>query len=371
MLEFDSDDAMIEREMPKEPNMSGGQIIPVRLLLDTCVWLDMAGNEANEPLLGALETLCDQQIVKVVVPSLVRDEFYRNKERVARESGRSLAGVLRRARVAVWTHGERRKRRTAAAVLDDIEHRLNNSPDNAAQAIRRIEKLFAKSVACENNDEAILRASTRALEKRAPFHNGRNNFADALIFELYAQMVESGKGRCVFVTHNVKDFSAPNADQRHPHPDIAPSFSRIKSRYFIKLIDALRALRPMQFAEAMFEHELTMEPRKASEISEAITELTDRVWYDRHMVAEYKIQTGRTKVIPANEFGPQHYRDSAHSRLIVDDVWAGAQKAARKMEKKYGKDNLGPYSKFEWGMINGKLSALRWVLGDDWDMLDT
>ncbi len=36
-----------------------------------------------------------------------------------------------------------------------------------------------------------------------------------------------------------------------------------------------------------------------------------------------------------------------------------------------GKDNLGPYTDFEWGMINGKLSALRWVLGDEWDMLDT
>jgi hypothetical protein len=26
---------------------------------------------------------------------------------------------------------------------------------------------------------------------------------------------------------------------------------------------------------------------------------------------------------------------------------------------------------FEWGMINGKLSALRWVLGSECDFLDT
>jgi hypothetical protein len=157
-----------------------------------------------------------------------------------RESGRSLAGVLKRARVAIWTHGDKRKRRNAAAVLDDIEHNLNNSPDNTAQAIARIEKIFGKAISYATNAEATLRASDRALQKKAPFHNGRNNFADALILELYGQLVQNGKGRCVFVTHNVKDFSATNADQRLPHPDIAQHFSRIKSRYFIKLIDALR-----------------------------------------------------------------------------------------------------------------------------------
>lgn len=29
------------------------------------------------------------------------------------------------------------------------------------------------------------------------------------------------------------------------------------------------------------------------------------------------------------------------------------------------------YSDFDWGMICGKLSTLRWLLGEDWDSLDT
>ncbi|MFL6354556.1 MAG: hypothetical protein ACJ74Z_22275 [Bryobacteraceae bacterium] len=46
--------------------------------------------------------------------------------------------------------------------------------------------------------------------------------------------------------------------------------------------------------------------------------------------------------------------------------------AAEKLRQRYGKAELeGPYTDVEWGMILGKVSALRWVSGEEWDFLDT
>ena len=99
----------------------------------------------------------------------------------------------------------------------------------------------------------------------------------------------------------------------------------------------------------------------------AIDELVTKVWYNRHQVIQQKIGEGKIKIVDKEIFP---VKDHAR-RPIQRDIWEGALKAAEEVEKKYGLDNLGPWDDFEWGMINGKLSALRWVLGDDWDMLDT
>jgi Restriction endonuclease len=91
--------------------------------------------------------------------------------------------------------------------------------------------------------------------------------------------------------------------------------------------------------------------RSQSEILEAEQEFFDRVWYDRHQMG-----------LEAHESG---------QRPMREDILKAALKAGEEVRKRRGVDNLGPYTDIEWGMVNGKLSALRWVLGDEWDFLDT
>jgi hypothetical protein len=167
--------------------------------------------------------------------------------------------------------------------------------------------------------------------------------------------------------HNIKDFSHPAANNKLPHPDVAACFSRLRSMSFITLGQALRRVQPEQFADLMIEQEWMEEPRRLTEILDAIDLLFNQVWYNRHQVRREKIESDEIKLVE-NESSEDR---RGPERTCQRDIWEGARKSARKLEKRYGLKNLSPWDDFEWGMINGKLSALRWVLGDEWDMLDT
>jgi hypothetical protein len=45
--------------------------------------------------------------------------------------------------------------------------------------------------------------------------------------------------------------------------------------------------------------------------------------------------------------------------------------AMRAIEDRYGREDVGPWDDWGWGFVQGKLAALRWVLGSEWDFLDT
>jgi hypothetical protein len=104
--------------------------------------------------------------------------------------------------------------------------------------------------------------------------------------------------------------------------------------------------------DVAFRHDVQTETlRKVADILAAEGELSDRLWYGRK---------------------PAHGDDS-RLKDTPPDIVKGMREAQRHMEEKYGVEELmkDVASDWNWGFLSGKVSAIRWVLGYEWDMLDS
>ena len=342
----------------------------LHLLVDTCVWLDLAKDYREQPVISALEDLIAAGQIKLIVPQVVLDEFSRNKGRVVEDARRGLQSHFRLVREAVNRFGEDEYRSATVAALNEVDHKIFTGNESAIGSVEQIEKLLTAQLALTTTDAIKCSVTERALAGRAPYHRAKNSVADAILIEVYADMVKNRKSktkRFAFVTHNSKDFSEPNGDRRKPHPDLSNLFWPPRSTYWGSLVDLIKDVGSELLADHDSEFNLSQRPRRLSEILEAENLLFRQVWYNRHWNRRTEIEEGKHQVLPESEYSRTPYLP--HQTL--DTVWARALEAAKKTEDEVGPENLGPWDDFEFGMLNGKLSALRWVLGDDWDMLDT
>lgn len=342
------------------------------VLIDTSVWLDLAEDQKQTPLLDILVDLVSEGRVKLLVPSIVVSEFHKNRSRVAKSSAKSLSTHFNLVKDAIRrADGDKKEKQKVLGYLSDVDHRIPLLGGVAEGTLARIDAILAEAISIDVSDKAKLLAVDRALHHKAPCHHeNKNSVADAMLIETYFECVRAGTAgqRFAFVTHNKHDFSLANGNQKMPHADLARSFSKIKSMYFINLTECLRRIDPMRVTDAMWQNEWEQEPRSLSEMLDATHRLTTQVWYNRHKYRAWQIEKGKLKIVTREEWSRKRL---STQNYIIDEIWKGALRSARKAERELGQGNFGPWTDFEWGMVNGKLSALRWVLGEDWDELYT
>jgi len=342
----------------------------LRLVVDTCVWLDLAKDYREEPVIGALEDLIKAHEIELIAPQIVLEEFERNKARVIEETQRSLQSHFRLVREAVNRFGEDVYKAETLKALNEVDHKIVIKGEAVNDSIERIDKLLRSVPALATTDVIKQRVTERAIANRAPYHRAKNSVGDAILIETYAELVSSNTGKQLeyaFVTHNTKDFSEMNGDRRKPHSDLGSLFESLKSNYWTSMVDVIKWLDPELLADHDSEFNFSQQSRRLSEILEAEHLLFRQVWYNRHWNLRTSIEGGTHHVVAEKDYSRNPYLPDQ----TLDTVWAAALAAAKRTEDEVGLENLGPWDDFEWGMLNGKLSALRWVLGDDWDMLDT
>lgn len=324
----------------------------LHLLVDTSTWLDLAKRRDGQKWIVSLRLLVHWQRVDLLVPTLVLDEFVRNRPRVEASMTASIAERFRLLKTDFDQYGGGDDE--LAAALAGLAHQVPLVGAMTSRNFDDIADLLSKGRHLEPGDVERTGAIRRALDKRAPFHRAKNSVADALIIECYASAssrVNLDLHPHAFVTSNSSDFSLVGGDQRQSHEDLAPLFDHKGSSYALG-VEGLDAVLRVHFAasydELLEESYFEEEPRRLDEIQASEQEFFERISYQRAVNRVYR-EAG-----PGDPTPEQEAQLDARAALL----------AAR-----YG--DAGPYSDFEWGMINGKLSALRWVLGSEWDFLDT
>jgi len=205
-------------------------LVVLRLLIDTSAWLDMATGREGQKWIVPLRVLKAQGKLELLVPALVIEEFDRNRPRSESAITTSVLDRLRQLRRELREYaGDKHEHIWLAETAQHIP--LVNA--TAPQNFREVSELLRAGTVLKPAEPEYARAVQRGLDKRAPFTSDKNSVTDALLIESYASQISRASDHDVyaFVTSNYRDFSAPNGDRRHPHPDLAGLFDGTRSRY--------------------------------------------------------------------------------------------------------------------------------------------
>ncbi len=191
-----------------------------KLILDTSTWLDLA-KPRIEAALVELEKQVEDGITILLTCDIIVQEWEKNKPRILEEVIHSIRSHAKSALKMAELLDENDKR-TLKSIIEKYTTVQAEQERLAEIFFNRVEKLVKGSERFIIKNELKIEMADRALTKQAPFHNSKNNMADALLYYGAIEHVKETTeifSDLIFVTSNHKEFSTPN-DKSKIHPEL-------------------------------------------------------------------------------------------------------------------------------------------------------
>src|SRR5207244_1162826 len=144
-------------------------------------WFDLAKRKDGQRWIVPIRVLNFQKKLELLVPSVVIDEFERNRPRAEAGVTSSVLDRFRQLRKDLHEYGGDER----LEWLEAMSHQVPMVSSGTLQNFAEISELLRTGSRLEPASAEIEAALNRGLEKKAPFHLDKNSAADALIIELY------------------------------------------------------------------------------------------------------------------------------------------------------------------------------------------
>ncbi|RAJ00477.1 hypothetical protein LX64_04183 [Chitinophaga skermanii] len=341
----------------------------VNLILDTNIWLYLANgfdSRSNKlgnlhfELLNEISTLVDQGKIRVFTNDIIIKEWKRNKFATL-EKVKNLENFLDNSKMQMKIMREKlgeEGKSKADDIIKELEKSIEDEIKENKSHIDAVENFLLN-----NTTNIPIKESTRAKvthiaeEKKAPFHNKSNSFADAVIFmsacehfqwqiemqDEYDMVPYFGMERTIFVTNNSDDFCEKKGTSKI-HPDLAQYCVPAKIEVELNLAKALNL---SQSTILKIEEEMKLQNSKEPCLAEcAFSEYGAYVIYNRKFIIE-------------NEGYEKHHFNPSQTQLEFGNDYILDQ---QKIEEAYYRGN----SVFEFGYCSHCSSMhVRCCCGDE------
>lgn len=240
------------------------------LVLDTNIYINLYLKRAESvtaPSLDGLSELLKDNQIKIVLPKIIKIEFSRNIKPAFNESQEFLEKIINKLNMIFFPHDMPNDlRQDTSENLKEILSKFKEI--NFEEKIKPILDIMEhdNTVLVEAEDEVILKAYRRVLEKEAPAHNkNKKSEADCLIVESIISYFSgiNDKEKVFFITDNKSDFA--NLDKpEEVHPDLLSSFRKLGIVYTPYLAKILKEEFGQKIDEKdiKFEEEILKTPRR-------------------------------------------------------------------------------------------------------------